>query len=171
MGLNGRASTISARSQPRRRPAPRHEKGTPVDAGLWPSHQRGFVQARGILACILAVSAALVAPGCGSPANNCEALLNSYAVEFAAAQVCDPSLAGQCEVQRPVVVSLADGQTVTREGLASNCTHAVNGDRTARLDAVLQEYISNGCKSSPVPVCQSGEGCQPSVNGGYSCAP
>jgi hypothetical protein len=106
---------------------------------------------------------------CGS---SCATLLEQYATEFQNALACDPSVSNQCNVQRPVVVSQLDGQTQTLEGLASNCTHAVNGSRTATLDQILSEYNAKGCKTAPVPICQAPmDVCQLNSQATYTCLP
>jgi hypothetical protein len=122
--------------------------------------------------------------GCGtSETHDCLALAKQYAAAMPAALVCDPSLTTPCGAQRPVVVYLKDGQTLTLEGL-SYCTHAVATGRTAELDAVLQTFRSQGCKFIITPTgppdpttdppdpprCVSGEACV-QTDGGWSCAP
>jgi len=99
-------------------------------------------------------------------------LLAQYAAELQSALVCDPNIPNQCNAQRPVVVSLVDGQTQTREGLASNCTHAVNGNRTATLDRILSDYIGQGCKMAIVPFCTAPmDACELNSEGTYTCRP
>lgn len=109
---------------------------------------------------------------CGSSRNSCATLLEQYATEFQNALVCVPSVSNQCNAQRPVVVSQTDGQTQTLEGLASNCTHAVNGSRTAALDQILSEYNAKGCKTALVPICQPPmDVCQLNSQATYTCLP
>jgi hypothetical protein len=91
--------------------------------------------------------------GCGSSSANCSTLLQQYATEFQNALICDPTVPNQCNVQRPTIVSQVNGQTQTLEGLSSNCTHVVNGSRTARLDDILSEYTAHDCKTAPTPLC------------------
>ncbi len=101
------------------------------------------------LVCLLAVSSA----ACGASTSDCATLLQQYATELASALSCDPAITtGQCSAQRPVTVGQAGGAL---EGLASNCTHAVNVNRTQKLDLILGEYTSAGCKSLPIPICQA----------------
>ncbi len=112
--------------------------------------------------------------GCGSSSSGstCTTLLQQYATELQNALICDPGVANQCEAQRPVVVILVDGQTQTLEGLSSNCTHAVNGSRTATLDHILSEYTAQGCKMAPTPICQAPmDSCQLNSQGTYTCLP
>ncbi len=117
---------------------------------------------------ILAVTMA----ACGGATNQCSSLLEAYDAEFQAALACDPQIANQCAVQRPVVVAEQSAGGRTLEGLASNCTHAVNGDQTARLDSILSEYTSGHCKSLPIPICQLPmTTCELSSNGMHQCAP
>lgn len=105
-----------------------------------------------LLGLVIAV-AVLGGSGCGSSSTDCATLLQQYSEELASAITCDPNITtSQCFAQRPVTVAQEGGPL---EGLASNCTHAVNGSRTARLDQILAEYTASGCKSLPVPVCQS----------------
>ena len=105
-----------------------------------------------LLRLVVAVTV-LGAAGCGASSPDCATLLQQYAAELAIAIACDPGITtSQCSAQRPVTVGVAGGAL---EGLASNCTHAVNATRTSRLDQILSEYTSNGCTSLPVPVCQA----------------
>ena len=101
----------------------------------------------------LAVAVTMVGgSGCGASSTDCATLLQQYGDELASAIACDPTITtSQCSAQRPVTVGLDGGAL---EGLASNCTHAVNSSRTTRLDQILSEYTSNGCASLPVPICQ-----------------
>lgn len=90
--------------------------------------------------------------GCGASSTDCATLLQQYATELASALRCDPNITtSQCSAHRPVTVGLDGGAL---EGIAPNCTHAVNANRTEKLDLILSEYTSAGCKTLPIPFCQ-----------------
>ncbi len=102
-----------------------------------------------LLLCVLASSTV----ACGASTSDCSTLLQQYATELASAISCDPTITtSQCSAQRPVTVGQAGGAP---EGLAANCTHAVNASRTQKLDTILSEYTSAGCKTLPIPICQA----------------
>ena len=108
----------------------------------------GIFMFKWLLLCVLALSTA----ACGSSSTNCATLLQQYATELASALRCDPNITtSQCSAHRPVTVGLDGGAL---EGIAPNCTHAVNANRTEKLDLILSEYTSAGCNTLPVPFCQ-----------------
>jgi hypothetical protein len=96
---------------------------------------------------------ALAAIGCGK--KSCNELGQEYADEIHDhALGCDPGAANPCGAQLPTIVyeQALDGG-LTFDGLASNCTHAVNPERTAKARELLQQYLSGGCRSAPIPRC------------------
>ena len=103
----------------------------------------------------LALCAALLAWGCGT-SQTCLDIVKEYAQEKDNALVCDPASADPCSDQAPVVISgiEADGG-LSVEGLASNCNHAINPARSAKLHEILGHFQASGCVAQPVPGCQA----------------
>jgi len=82
-------------------------------------------------------------------------LVKQYDQEKNNALVCDPASPNPCADQAPVVIKgiATDGGEFV-EGLASNCNHALNSARSARLHEILSSFLAAGCVEEPVPICQ-----------------
>jgi hypothetical protein len=118
--------------------------------------------------------AAAIAIGCSSgQSDNCSALVQQYYQEKDDALVCDPTSPDPCGGQFPVVVVLQqpDG-TLVPQALASDCTHATNPARSAKLQDILQRFQSQGCTTMNTPGCGAlVSQCAQQADGGFSCAP
>lgn len=102
--------------------------------------------------------------------NACVDLAIEYAAALPDALKCD-STEDSCGAERPAVIRLADGTSVTITGL-SHCLIPVNPAHTAELDRVLERFGAAGCElgKTPCPFSPGGTAhCQLGSNGLGTC--
>ena len=116
----------------------------------------------------LAIAQAILLVACG---EDCLSIARRYADEVPNALTCDPAEPDPCSVARPTVVWEQDGSRLTLEGLAT-CNHSDDASHVAKLDSILADFTSSGCKLLPTPLCpQVQNACIATSPGHYTCAP
>jgi hypothetical protein len=110
----------------------------------------GFLSSQIVRACL----ASSVLFACGA-SQSCPDILREYDQERSNALICDANSTNACSDQAPVVIKGAgpDGG-LALEAIASNCNHAVNPARSARLHDLLTRFRASGCAEQPIPICQ-----------------
>jgi len=88
--------------------------------------------------------------------EDCLSLAQAYADEVHGYSLwCDPASPNPCGAQLPTIIyeqSIDGGLTL--EALSSNCTHAVNPERVARAQRILNDYLARKCRYVPTPLCR-----------------